>query len=215
MKRWKKRKILLLVDNCAAHPLTAISKLGNIRLHFLPPNTTSIVQPCNQGIIQYLMVNYRHQVIKKIITDIDQDSTLTANQLAKQLKCCDTIHMLTWHKLQLLKALEKRDSQTKLKPQLLMWIQLPCYGDQTDTELCEFILMDENNRTSEESDNSDGDDDFILLTTPSGVCDALKLFREFLGRETCRWLFKFVCPGRPVWNLGLSSTEAIQVYTVY
>ena len=43
------RKILLLVDNCTAHP--ALDTLKNIRLEFLPPNTTSLIQPMDQGII--------------------------------------------------------------------------------------------------------------------------------------------------------------------
>jgi len=33
------RKILLLVDNCPAHPTNI--PLENIKLHFLPPNATS------------------------------------------------------------------------------------------------------------------------------------------------------------------------------
>ena len=37
------RKILLLVDNCTAHP--HVSTLKNIQLEFLPPNTTSLIQP--------------------------------------------------------------------------------------------------------------------------------------------------------------------------
>ena len=37
------RMILLLVDNCTAHP--HVSTLKNIQLKFLPPNTTSLIQP--------------------------------------------------------------------------------------------------------------------------------------------------------------------------
>ncbi|XP_050309703.1 tigger transposable element-derived protein 4-like [Anthonomus grandis grandis] len=39
--RRQKRKILLLVDNCAAHPKNV--DLTNIRLEFLPPNCTSVI----------------------------------------------------------------------------------------------------------------------------------------------------------------------------
>lgn len=43
----KKRKIALVVDNCTAHP--HIKNLAAIELVFLPPNTTSEIQPCDQG----------------------------------------------------------------------------------------------------------------------------------------------------------------------
>ena len=37
------RNIALIIDNCSAHP--SISNLTNVQLVFLPPNTTSILQP--------------------------------------------------------------------------------------------------------------------------------------------------------------------------
>ena len=55
------RRILLLVDNCSAHP--ALDTLTNIYLEFLPPNTTSMIQPMDQGVIRNLKVNYRKQLI--------------------------------------------------------------------------------------------------------------------------------------------------------
>ena len=44
----KKRKILLLVDNCPAHPV--VDNLQCIKLVFLPPNVTSLLQPMDQGV---------------------------------------------------------------------------------------------------------------------------------------------------------------------
>lgn len=56
VRKWeaelKSRKILLLVDNCPAHPI--ISYLRNIELAFFPANTTSILQPQNQSVIKSL-----------------------------------------------------------------------------------------------------------------------------------------------------------------
>ena len=47
----QKRKIALVLDNCAAHPKDAADDLQNIKLVFLPPNVTSLIQPCDMGII--------------------------------------------------------------------------------------------------------------------------------------------------------------------
>jgi hypothetical protein len=48
--RRKNRKILHLVDNCPAHP--HIQDLSNIKLVFSPPNTTSVLQSMDMGIIK-------------------------------------------------------------------------------------------------------------------------------------------------------------------
>ena len=47
----QKRKIALVLDNCPAHPKDAADDLQNIKLVFLPPNVTSLIQPCDMGII--------------------------------------------------------------------------------------------------------------------------------------------------------------------
>ncbi|KAI6647413.1 Tigger transposable element-derived protein 4-like [Oopsacas minuta] len=65
------RKILLLLNNCPAHP--RISTLTNIRLEFLPANTTSLIQPLDQGIIMNLKYFYRQEVVQKTIAGIDDN----------------------------------------------------------------------------------------------------------------------------------------------
>ena len=44
------RKTALIIDNCPAHP--TIDNLSNVRLIFLPPNTTSVSQPVDQEVIK-------------------------------------------------------------------------------------------------------------------------------------------------------------------
>ena len=46
------RKITLVIDNCPVHP--SISNLTNVQIVFLPPNTTSILQTIDQGVIRSL-----------------------------------------------------------------------------------------------------------------------------------------------------------------
>lgn len=60
----EKRKVLLFVDNCAAHP--KVLNLKSITLNFLPPNT-SLLQPMDQGIINNLKIKYRQRLIKYIL----------------------------------------------------------------------------------------------------------------------------------------------------
>ena len=53
----QKRKVALVVDNCTAHP-NINSTLKSIKLIFLPPNTTSITQTTDQGIIASFKSHY-------------------------------------------------------------------------------------------------------------------------------------------------------------
>src|SRR5271170_5436302 len=51
------RHILLLVDNAPTHALYENTNLTNIIIEYLPPNTTSHLQPCDQGIINSFKVS--------------------------------------------------------------------------------------------------------------------------------------------------------------
>ena len=81
------RKILLIVDNCLAHP--QIGGLKAIDMCFLPPNTTSITQPMDQGVIRSLKAKYRSRMIQQIIKAID------AKKSIPKVNVLDAMKMLT------------------------------------------------------------------------------------------------------------------------
>lgn len=66
------KKVLLLVDNCPAHP--AVTSLKCIKLVFLPPNVTSVLQPMDQGVIRCLKSHYRRLQVLKLIQSIDSNN---------------------------------------------------------------------------------------------------------------------------------------------
>lgn len=78
------RKVALIIDNCPAHPHI---ELKAIKLIFLPPNTTSVLQPCDQGIIQNLKLNYRKQLLRKYLVAIEAKEDFSMNLL-------DALHTL-------------------------------------------------------------------------------------------------------------------------
>lgn len=67
----EKRKIYLLIDNCSCHSLELDPKC--IKLLFLPTNTTSILQPLNQGIIHAFKLGYRTRITEKLLLLFDKD----------------------------------------------------------------------------------------------------------------------------------------------
>ena len=53
----EKQKALLFLDNAPSHPETLQGNLKNIKLVFLPKNTTSQLQYCDSGIIRNFKVS--------------------------------------------------------------------------------------------------------------------------------------------------------------
>lgn len=62
-------KILLVLDNCTAHPSAEILEKDNVRVIFLPPNCTSLLQPLDQGILNSLKCIYKADFIRKCLGD--------------------------------------------------------------------------------------------------------------------------------------------------
>ena len=64
-------KALLLLDNCPAHPPAEnlVSRCGKIKVSYLPKNTTSVIQPLDQGIIATMKCNYRRELLMKLIDE--------------------------------------------------------------------------------------------------------------------------------------------------
>jgi len=71
-----------MLDNAPGHPLDL--KHLNVEILFLPPNTTSIIQPLDQGIISTFKAYYIRRTFEKILDDIDQDENLTVTQAWKK-----------------------------------------------------------------------------------------------------------------------------------
>jgi len=92
----KSRSILLLIENCDIHPKNV--ELKNITLEFLPPNTTSLIQPLDMGIIRNLKVRYRMKLVNFILEKIEEkliDSSATANQISSKIKILQVIQFVS------------------------------------------------------------------------------------------------------------------------
>ena len=67
------RKIVLIIDNCPAHPI--VDGLKAIGLVFLPPNKRSKTQSMDQGVICSLKAKYCRK-IKQLIRAVDMKKIL-------------------------------------------------------------------------------------------------------------------------------------------
>ena len=71
-----------------AHP--HIQDLESVELIFLPPNTTSEIQPCDQGIIKTMKTYYRKNMVQSLIRAINNGSTTSESKLT----LLDSLEML-------------------------------------------------------------------------------------------------------------------------
>ncbi|XP_057310642.1 tigger transposable element-derived protein 6-like [Hydractinia symbiolongicarpus] len=87
------RKIVLIIDNCPAHP--DVGGLSNIKLIFLPPNTTSVSQPMDQGVIRCLKSLYRQKLVNMMIQNLEKGKDLPKVSILRALQ----ILVSSWDKV--------------------------------------------------------------------------------------------------------------------
>lgn len=81
-------KILLLIDNAPGHPTL---EHDNVRVLFLPPNTTSLIQPLDQGIIATFKTYYIKRSFQYILDTLDKDKALTVIDAWKRFNIKDCV----------------------------------------------------------------------------------------------------------------------------
>lgn len=86
------KKIILFVDNASCHKLVDDIVLANIKIVFLPPNTTSIIQPLDQGIIRSFKSFYRKMIISKQILHLE--CGLSLKDFSKKVDILGALNMV-------------------------------------------------------------------------------------------------------------------------
>ena len=88
------RNVLLFVDNAPSHPKDF--RLSIVKVVFLPANTTSLLQPLDQGIIATIKKNYRKRLQKAVLTRMDKgEDILKISNFVTVLDACLWIHEAT------------------------------------------------------------------------------------------------------------------------
>lgn len=83
--RRQKRKVILLMDNASSHKISR--QLQNVRVHFLPPNTTAHIQPLDAGIISAVKRHYKRDLSLTYMrkAEEDQPQTITIREAIKKI----------------------------------------------------------------------------------------------------------------------------------
>ena len=97
--RAQRRSVALLLDNAGCHPQELQGKYSNIKIVFLPPNTTSKLQPLDLGIICNFKSHYRRLLLQYVISK--NDSCTNATEVTSSINVLVAIRWvaLAWRKV--------------------------------------------------------------------------------------------------------------------
>ena len=162
------RRIILFVDNCPAH---SFIELSNIKLVFLPPNTTSRLQPMDAGVIHSLKASYRKRLVKRFLAiyeekkcfdlkDIDlYDAIILLNNIWQDMdptiikNCFHQSGFLSHDNDDDISQVVTEDSNESIPVDMNDWNQLKEALDSNELEFNEFIRFDDNVVCAEEQTN--------------------------------------------------------------
>jgi hypothetical protein len=83
----KNRKILLFVDHCPAHPKD-VRNCKNVQVEFFAANTTSMLQPMDQGMIKALKQKFRRSSVLRLL------QRLNSNKDSYKMALLDAVSIL-------------------------------------------------------------------------------------------------------------------------
>ncbi|XP_063152245.1 uncharacterized protein LOC134492057 isoform X1 [Candoia aspera] len=76
-------KVLLILDDAPGHPITLGSLCENVKTVFLPPNTTSLLQPMDQGVIATFKAYYIRRTFEQAIAKTTGDDAVSLTEFWK------------------------------------------------------------------------------------------------------------------------------------
>lgn len=77
-------KILLLLDNASAHPVDLSELHPHVKVVFIRPNTTSLIQPMDQGVIATFKAYYLRRTFEQLLKETDGEGKPSIREWWKQ-----------------------------------------------------------------------------------------------------------------------------------
>ncbi|XP_042226803.1 tigger transposable element-derived protein 1-like [Homarus americanus] len=84
-------KALLLIDNEPSHPVNLNDLSDNVRVEYIPKNTTSLLQPMDQGVIANFKAYYLRKTFLQLIKAIDGEDKPTIRDFWKKFNILDAV----------------------------------------------------------------------------------------------------------------------------
>ena len=84
-------KVLLVLDNAPGHPANLDDFHPNIKVVYLPPNTTALIQPMDQGVIASFKAYYLRRTIAMALAATERQQDLTLKDFWKNYNIRDAV----------------------------------------------------------------------------------------------------------------------------
>ncbi|XP_069840890.1 tigger transposable element-derived protein 1-like [Dendropsophus ebraccatus] len=84
-------KVLLILDNAPEHPADVDDFHPNVKVVYLPPNTTALIQPIDQGVIATFKAYYPRRVIGNALQATEKNKDLTLKDFWKKYNILDAV----------------------------------------------------------------------------------------------------------------------------
>nr|XP_020009435.1 jerky protein [Castor canadensis] len=122
-------KILLFLDNCSAHPPPELFVKSNVFSIYLPHNVTSVIQPCNQGILRSMKSKYKHFFLNSMLASVNRG--LKIQDFLKEFSLKDAIYAVA-------NAWNDVDKSTLTSAWHRLWATMMFENDLADEDFEEF-----------------------------------------------------------------------------
>ncbi|XP_035214767.1 tigger transposable element-derived protein 1-like, partial [Stegodyphus dumicola] len=97
------QKALLLIDNAPSHPtnLSDLTTCIPVEVVFLPPNTTALIQPMDQGVISNFKAYYLRRTFKQMFEKTDGEENQSIREFWKNYNIVDAVENigLSWNEV--------------------------------------------------------------------------------------------------------------------
>uniref|UniRef100_A0ABD2X0P4 HTH CENPB-type domain-containing protein n=1 Tax=Trichogramma kaykai TaxID=54128 RepID=A0ABD2X0P4_9HYME len=167
-------KILLLLDNCASHGDEIMLAHPNVEILFLPPNTTSLIQPMDQTVIATFKSYYLRRIMKDMLRFAKKyrdDDQQAVKIFWKKFSILDGLGLIgeswqeiseqtlnaSWSKLlpELVFGSDSRNYEQTLESVIGLTREVggPGFEDVQESEILEIVLPSEEFLTAEETED--------------------------------------------------------------
>ena len=94
-------KILLILDNAPGHPPYLDDLDPDVKAVYLPPNTTSLLQPMDQGVIANFKKYYIRRTYRQVLKAVEEDPNMTLSGFWKSFNIYMCIKHINadWHEV--------------------------------------------------------------------------------------------------------------------
>ena len=208
-------KILLIIDNAPSHPdLSEICP--NVKVIFLPPNTTSLLQPMDMGVISIAKTHFKYEMLECAMRKAEGPQKITLLQFLKSLTILDAIKFFgrAWANvpksamINVWKKLLSEDHQSTTTPESLQESRINeiiTLGNKLGMEnldidvVKESIAYEEDTLTIEELIEL-GSDEVPDKTQDQNSCEIIEVEKKALSSKDIKKALELINQARDILN---------------